>query len=168
MSLTLYRLGKQQYLGSPLLSEYGVGAALYGGRWNSPDPVSLRRRVIYASDTLAQATLEVVVHADSQVLRTAAHGYVRFHVDEAAVADLDLSGLPNTWNALPGTPASQMIGDQWFDEQVSPVLRVPSVILPLDVYGPGQSNYLINPLHPDTERTVRFGGVWPYRFDPRL
>lgn len=169
MSLILYRISKLQYAQSPDLPEHGFGAARFGGRWNSPDAGMVHdRRLIYASDTLAQAMLEVVVHAESRVLRSVPHTYIRFQVEEEFIADLDVAQLPTTWNAHPLTPATQVIGDQWFDEQVSPVLRLPSVILPLDVYGSGQSNYLINALHPDTGRAVKLLGHQPLPFDPRL
>lgn len=169
MSLILYRVSKLQYAQSPELTEHGFGAARFGGRWNSPDPTSqYNRRLIYASDTLAQAMLEVAVHVGSHVLQTVAHAYVRFQVDEAFVAHLDATQLPQTWNAHPETPATQVMGDQWFDEQVSPVLRVPSVILPLAVYGPAQSNYLINTHHPAIDQAVKLLDFKPFPVDPRL
>ncbi len=169
MTLTLYRISKLQYAQNTSLPEHGFGAARFGGRWNSPDPaLQANRRLIYASDTLAQAMLEVVVHVDSPVLQTVPHAFVRFEVEPEAVVDLDLKQLPASWNHHPETPATQVIGDQWFDEQVSPVLRVPSVILPLAVYGQGQSNYLINSLHPDIPEAVRLIEHQPLPFDPRL
>ena len=71
MSLTIYRISKLQYAQSPELSEHGFGAARFGGRWNSADPaMQANRRIIYASDTLAQSMLEVVVHSESRVLQT--------------------------------------------------------------------------------------------------
>lgn len=165
----LYRVSKLQYARLSELPEHGFGAARFGGRWNSPDPaMQTNRRLIYTSATLAQAMLEVVVHVDSQVLRTVPHAYIRFQVAEEFIADLDTAQLPETWNAHPETPATQVIGDQWFDEGMSPVLRVPSVILPLAVYSPGQSNYLINTLHPEIGKAVQLLDVQSLPFDPRL
>lgn len=155
MTLTLHRISKLKYATLPTLEDSGQGAARYGGRWNSPDPaLQFDRRIIYASDTLAQATLEVIVHVDSQVLHTVTHGHVTLSVEPDAIADLPPEALPDTWNAQPETSATQVIGDEWFDDLVSPVLRVPSAILPLSVFVPGQFNYLINARHPDTRRTV--------------
>lgn len=169
MSLTIYRISKLQYAQSPELSEHGFGAARSGGRWNSADPaMQANRRIIYASDTLAQSMLEVVVHSESRVLQTVPHAYLLLQVEEEFIANLDTAQLPETWNAHPETPATQVIGDQWFDEQISPILRVPSVILPLAVYEPGQSNYLINTLHPDIAKAVRLLEFRPLPFDPRL
>lgn len=169
MSLTLYRIAKAQYAQSPDLPEHGVGAARFGGRWNSADPaLGFDRRIIYASDTLAQAMLEVLVHADPRVLRTVPHVFVRFQVESDAIAQLDVRNLPPTWNALPETAATQVIGDQWYDEGVSPVLRVPSAPLPLSIYGAGQSNYLLNARHPGVQRVVQLLSTEPLPFDARL
>lgn len=169
MSLTLYRISKLQYATSPELPEHGFGAARFGGRWNSADPtMQANRRLIYASDTLAQAMLEVVVHASSQVTQTVPHAYIRFEVQERFIAQLEVSQLPPQWNAHPESPATQVIGDQWFDEQVSPVLSVPSVILPLQVFSPGHRNYLINTLHPDIDEAVKLLEYQALPFDPRL
>lgn len=168
-SLTLHRIAKLQYAKLTELTEHGYGAARYGARWNSPDE-GLRwdRRIIYAADTLGQAMLEVIVHVDSDVLHSVAHGHVRFSVDETFIAELEVAQLPTSWNAHPASSATQVIGDQWFDELVSPVLRIPSVILPLSVYGSGHSNYLINARHPDTHRAVKLIGCDALPFDLRL
>ncbi|MCD0168106.1 RES family NAD+ phosphorylase [Deinococcus sp. 23YEL01] len=169
MSLTLHRISKLKYATLPTLDAHGLGAAQYGGRWNSPDPALQHdRRIIYTSDTLAQATLEVIVHVDSQVLHTVPHGHVTFQVDPDAIMDLSPGDLPATWNAQPETPATQVIGDEWYDLQASPVLRIPSAVLPLSVFVPGQANYLINTRHPQTAALVRLLGAVPLTFDPRL
>jgi len=169
LTLTLHRISKLQYATVARLEDHGIGAARYGGRWNSADP-SLKwdRRIIYTSDTLAQATLEVIVHVESRVLHTVPHGHVTFRVDPEAVIELAAGQLSVKWNVHPVSPASQVIGDEWYDLNVSPVLRVPSAILPLTVYGPGQANYLINTRHPEINRAVQQVCAVPLSFDPRL
>lgn len=169
MKLTLHRISNLQYATRPTLPEHGIGAARYGSRWNTPDPGQRHdRRIIFASDTLTQAMLEVIVHVDREVLHTVPHGHVTLQVDPGAIADLDLTQLPSTWNAHPETPATQVIGDEWYDLQASPVLRIPSAILPLYAYGPGHANYLINARHPDLERAVQLLSCHPLPMDPRL
>lgn len=169
MKLTLHRVSKLRYAQQDALDEHGYGAARYGSRWNSLDPdLRFNRRIVYASDTLAQAMLEVIVHVDGQVLHTVPHGHVLFEVDDAYLAELQPSELPSEWNAHPETAATQMIGDQWYDEQVSAVLRVPSAVLPVEDYGPSHANYLINALHPRIDEAVRLLAVRPLPFDPRL
>ena len=105
--LTLYRVSKAKYADS-LMS--GVGAARYGGHWNSPDPfVRWDRRLVYASSSLPLAMLEVLVHARSaDVFRTARYVYAELKVREAAdtVATLDPASLPADWDAVPETTAT--------------------------------------------------------------
>ncbi|MBZ9715399.1 RES family NAD+ phosphorylase [Deinococcus multiflagellatus] len=169
MTLTLHRVSKLQYATQPLLTDHGFGAAKFGGRYNSADPaLEVDRRIIYASDTLGQALLEVIVHVDSDVLQRVPHGHVTLAVDPDAIAELPASALPAHWNAHPLSPATQMIGDEWYDLGSSPVLRVPSVILPLTVYGPGQANYLINARHPEIASAVQLLRCEPLSVDPRL
>jgi len=169
VTLTLHRISKWKYATLPTLHEQGFGAARYGGRWNSADPEQEHdRRILYVSDTLALAMLEVVVHVDSQVLQTVQHGHVTLDVQPDAIIDLDLTALPASWNAHPPSAETQVIGDEWFDTRSSPVLRIPSAILPLTVYSPGQSNYLINASHPDIAQVVQLLGAQPLPFDPRL
>lgn len=169
MNLILHRVAKLRYASLPTFEEHGVGAARYGGRWNSPDPaLRFDRRIIYASDTLAQAMLEVIVHVDSQVLHSVAHGHVTFEVDYEFVVELSMDQLPPSWNAHPETPATQVIGDEWYDLGASAVLRIPSAVLPPHAYGPGHANYLIHTQHPDLARAVRLRGYQPLSFDPRL
>lgn len=169
MTLTLHRISKWKYATLPTLQDHGFGAARYGGRWNSADPeLEHDRRILYASDTLALAMLEVVVHVDSQVLRTVEHGHVTLEVQPDAIVDLDLTALLASWNAHPPSAETQVIGDEWFDTRSSPVLRIPSAVLPLTVFAPGHANYLINALHPDIAQAVRLVGAQRLPFDPRL
>ncbi len=169
MSLVLYRVCKWKYARAKNLNDHAYGAARFGGRWNSQDEaLRFDRRIIYAADTLAQAMLEVIVHSDRLALQLVAHAAIRFRVNENFVASLDISHLPDSWNAHPSTSASQVIGDEWFDTFVSPVLRVPSVILPVSMFGANHSNYLINIRHPEIKKAVTLLGAEPLQFDKRL
>jgi len=53
------------------------------------------------------------------------------------------------------------IGDRWVQERRSAVLALPSVISPSD------TNFLINPEHPDFKR-IRIAVPIDYDFDSRL
>jgi RES domain-containing protein len=133
----------------------GEGARLYGGRWNSPGVP-----VVYVAQSQSLAVLEVLVHLDAPALLKK---YVLLAVDFNAslVIDLDRSSLPKNWRSDPIPESVQAVGDQWVASGDSPVLRVPSVLVP------EESNFLLNPRHPD------FGGIrisrpQAFRFDPRL
>ena len=68
--------------------------------------------------------------------------------------------LPTDWRALPAPDSTHQIGEAWAGS--GPVaLLVPSVVLP------AESNYVLNPLHPDI-RSVDVGPPEPLDIDPRL
>ena len=114
----------------------------------------------YASESIALATLEVLVHLQaSAVLPSYALVTIRF--PESLVETLAPSRLPANWKQFPALPEVQAIGDQWIEEARSAVLRVPSVIIP------AAYNFLLNPVHPDFAQ-VLIDPPEPYEFDPRL
>ena len=126
--------------------------------------------MVYASGNLSLAMLELLVHIDdTETFRRTAHVYheVRFPVD--AVATLEAHDLPSGWNARPETRNSQAAGDEWIDSHQTPVLAVPSVIVPPDMrYDPLYMTYLINPNHPDYHSAVEIGGIRDLAWDTRL
>ena len=122
----------------------GEGARRAGGRWNS-----LGRPVVYMADSIALAVLENLVHMSSTDFPTN-------YVVVSAVIPEDLEILSLAEDAIP--PEG---GDEWFDSQASAVLRVSSVVVP------GESNFLLNPTHPDFERIV-VELARPFEFDARL
>ena len=60
--------------------------------------------------------------------------------------ELDVSTLPITWSAIPAGKGSIKIGAAWLTSLRSPILLVPSVIVP------EERAALINPLHPLARR----------------
>lgn len=99
----------------------------------------------------ALCSLEIFVHLPSYDLLK---GYSYFRVAfDAQVKD--------GWNDRPVSKISQSIGDQWVKEMQSPVLKVPSVIMP------DGNNYLININHPDFDK-IKIEDPVPLNFDPRL
>ena len=132
----------------------GEGAWLFGGRWNSRGT-----RVIYASGTKALATLESLVHLNPPVAFK--YAAISLEFDEALVEVVGISSLPSDWTGEPPPPSTKAIGDQWVRERRSAVLELPSVIVP------SESNYLLNPAHPDFKH-ISIGKSEPFVFDPRL
>ena len=133
------------------------GAAAYGGRWNSRG-----RRVLYCSESLALASMELLVHIQRNHVLKNLYNSIEIGFGETHVTALDLDYLPQGWDAMTVNPgAAQSIGDQWYDDSISLVLRVPSVVV-RESY-----NYLINMEHPDIA-TLVFGDLVPYQLDRRL
>ncbi len=149
MEVVAYRVVREKYLGSAF---DGEGARLYGGRWNSKC-VS----VVYTSDSLALCSLEIFVHLPSYTL-LADYVYISVGFDSDLVTE---AFLIDGWDERPISKISQTIGDQWIKEGLSPVLSVPSVIMPDGL------NFLININHPDFKK-IEIGKPQPLAFDPRF
>ena len=133
--MPLYRIADSRH---PIWD--GTGAAMVGGRWNSPG-----RPVIYASLSYACAMLEILVYANIGRI-PATHAYVVAKVpDGLTIERHDASSLSSGWDG--DDPAvARRFGDQWLREGRSAVLVVPSVVARLEC------NALINPLHADARR----------------
>ncbi|WP_234822425.1 RES family NAD+ phosphorylase [Rhodopseudomonas palustris] len=115
--------------------------------------------MVYLADHPSSAVLEMQVHMDReflpatyQLLRIAVPGDLEANV----IAPND---LPLDWaNRL---EASRQVGDNWLDHGTSPLLRVPSAIVPQ------ADNFLLNPAHPDAAQ-IAIAEVIRAPFDPRL
>jgi RES domain-containing protein len=132
----------------------GEGARLYGGRWN-------RKGVpmVYTSASLSLAVLEMLVQDDP--LRA---DYVAIQAaipDEVPVERVTEGELPADWRGLGARAELQEIGTNWARRLSSTVLEVPSAVVPVE------SNYLLNPLHPDFTK-IELGRPMPFGTDPRL
>lgn len=133
----------------------GEGARTHGGRWNSPGHAA-----VYAAATQSLAMLELLVHLGSADLLGS---FVVFELTFSAelVTPLDAKRLPKGWRAAPPPRAVQKLGDDWLARAASPVLRLPSAVVP------AECNYLLNPAHPRFA-AIRIGPAEPIAFDPRL
>jgi RES domain-containing protein len=116
----------------------GGGAAARPGRWNdSGEPV------VYCAPTIAMAVLETAAHIDDAGLP------LNKYLVEIAVPNpvwalrqqVPAASLPVTWDAVPAGRASVQVGSTWLASVSSPILLVPSVIVPEEEVA------LINPRH---------------------
>jgi RES domain-containing protein len=133
----------------------GEGSARYGGRWNSRNV-----RVIYVSEHQSTAALEVFIHNKPF---SPNEKYKAFHLQwpDGLTANFQLKKLPLNWRVTPPPAETKEIGDHWVQERRSAVLALPSAISPAD------TNFLLNPKHPDFKR-IRIHPPIDYDFDPRL
>ena len=133
----------------------GAGARRFGGRWNRPGEA-----VVYASESLSLAALELLVHLEWGALLR--HYVVcRVEFPESAVEDLPARRLPAHWRTSPPPTTLQEIGTRWLRARRSAVLRIPSAVIP------SENNFLLNPDHPSFSRFTR-SAPEPFDFDPRL
>jgi RES domain-containing protein len=131
----------------------GEGARLHGGRWNS-----IGIRVVYVSGSKSLAALETLVHLEMPVISCFVAIPVEFQSN--LIETLSPNRLPTDWNTEPASPAAQHIGDSWVKSCRSAILAVPSILT-------GETNYLLNPAHPNFKK-IRTGKPQPFTFDPRL
>jgi RES domain-containing protein len=128
----------------------GGGAAAHPGRWNDTG-----QNVLYAAPAISIAVLETAAHIDDGGLPLNRY-LLELEVPDdvwAAREELDVATLPITWAAIPAGHASVRVGSNWLLSLRSPILLVPSVVVP------EERNALINPNHAMskriTARTVR-------------
>ena len=136
----------------------GEGSRLYGGRWNSKGIA-----VVYVAATRSLAILEILVHMRNTQQTAPPVPYMLFPAsfDERLIEELPPSSLPPDWDLEPPTDSTKSIGDAWVSAASSPVLSVPSVIVP------EERNYVLNPNH-RLFGQIQLGSPVPCKFDPRL
>lgn len=133
----------------------GEGSRKRGSRWTRRG-----HRVVYASESLSLATLEILVHGVTH------HTLKKFVCIDAGIpkriiAEVGLNNLPSNWRDDPPPMELQEIGDEWMKTKSSCVLKVPSSIIP------NEFNFIINPDHPDFAK-VRIGDVSRWASHDRL
>lgn len=133
----------------------GGGAYRHGGRWNSQG-----RAVVYMSQSLSLCVLGNLVHmVKVPMMRNFKSIWV--DIPESLIHPLDEKDLPPSWEAIPAPEATKQIGNKWFDEKVSAVLKVPSTVVH------EEWNFVLNPAHPDFNK-LEIGEIRDFEFDERL
>jgi RES domain-containing protein len=134
----------------------GTGAALFGGRWNSPGSPAICGSLSYAC-----AMLEALAHSGIGRFPVN-HQFVVAEAPDASslVERRELVSLPSGWDDEDSAIA-RLLGDEWLASRRSVVLAVPSVVARLEF------NAIVNPAHPDFLR-LRVSTPEPVVWDRRL
>jgi RES domain-containing protein len=118
-------------------------------RWNAQGI-----KIGYSSENAALAVLEVLNHWESY---PSLSGYHLYHltIDEShiEIPDLDLDRLRDK-------TYTRAFGGKWIKEVRSPILRVPSILVP-------EYNYLFNPAHSSFFANAKLEPYGPYQYDDR-
>ncbi|HEV7242973.1 MAG TPA: RES family NAD+ phosphorylase [Thermoanaerobaculia bacterium] len=150
--ITAWRIVKREH--APNAFD-GEGAALNAGRWHSEGT-----RVVYTSQSISLATLEIIVH-----LRRRRHipeyMLIPCYFHEALVETLDAAALPKNWAATIAPTELRRFGDEWARNRVSAVMSVPSAVTQVEL------NYILNPEHPDFP-SIDLGEPRDFHMDVRL
>jgi RES domain-containing protein len=137
----------------------GEGGRLVDGRWH---PRGLP--VVYLAEHPALALLEHLVHLEID-LADLPDGYQLLEVelpDDLAIERITAEGLIALDPEWPrNAQLTQRLGGDWLRSRRSPLLGVPSVILPRS------TNFLLNPSHLDASRAAIASATRP-PYDHRL
>ena len=125
---------------------------LFGGRWNSKGV-----RMLYTSESLSLAALEVMAHLPGHKLSNLYCVELELP-DNLPVTEID--PLPDQWNHYPYSASTVALGDQ-FIKANGLCLKVPSAMIFTEY------NYLLNPAHDDFQR-VKLIDSRPLMLDQRL
>jgi len=127
-------------------------------RWNSAGVF-----IVYTAGSRALACLENVVHKGSADFVTP---FITMEIsipDDLKILEISIDDLPNDWSKSGdlGYRQCQPFGDSWVLKSESAVLKVPSAIVPKE------TNYLLNPNHPDFSK-ISIISEEPFTFDDRI
>ncbi len=151
--MVVWRVTRRAHAEQPLTGE---GARRFGGRWNH-----VGTSLVYTSATLSLAVLEYLVNLPISDLPEDLVSIQMRVPDDLARAELAIDDLPENWRTFPASEELKDIGSDWVREGTTPILSVPSVVIPNEL------NYLINPAHEEAKR-VKVVSVDPFALDVRL
>ena len=134
----------------------GEGSRRFGGRWTKKGVLA-----IYTSAYQSLAALEVLVHVTVTSIPDDFQLISLKVPDTAKTERLQVSDLPEGWQAYPAPDKLAELGTNWAKRGDSLLLQVPSVIIP------DESNFLINPMHEEA-RKIEIHAVRDFHFDKRI
>ena len=134
----------------------GAGGLRISARWHTEGSP-----VVYCAPNPATALLEVLVHSNIDLgeLPVTFRYFEIEAPDSLAIEDLDIGSLGQSWRT--DVKATRRAGDAWLRSARTPLLRVPSVIVP------ATWNTLLNPQHPHSGQ-VRVIRAHSHGLDTRL
>lgn len=149
--MEVFRISKVDYANK--LSSSGSA-----NRWNYDG-----QNVIYTGLSRSLSTLELIVHKGSVKPK------VEYKVMVISIADYDhllrqilISDLPTNWRNLSAYSDLQKIGSDWYENQETLILKIPSAVIP------NEYNFVINTEHPDFLDNVALIRTENYFWDIRL
>ncbi len=125
----VYRIGKTAFINDL----EGVGAKLYGGRWNH-----MGIPCIYTSESRALAVLEYLVNVTIQHIPKEL-SIATIEIDEKQLEIPLVKSLPQEWQTIPAPYSTKNFGTEILKRGV-PGIKIPSAVIHQEF------NYIINPL----------------------
>lgn len=151
--MVVWRVTRKAHAAQPM---NGEGARRHGGRWNH-----IGVAAVYASSSLSLAVLEYLVNLPISDLPPDLVSVQIRIPDNLPRREVPAKELPGNWRSFPALEQLKDIGTDWVREANTPVLVVPSVVIP------SEHNYLINPAHPLTQK-IDITSTEPFALDERF
>jgi RES domain-containing protein len=148
--MIVYRLATEMYK----TDLTGNGAKLFGGRWNSTGFA-----VLYTTENISLAVLEILVRADPYTIPLTYHLVTIEIPDNIQPLAIAQAKLKTAWKDDIGY--TQWMGDEFVKSNESLYLKVPSAIVD------PENNFILNPKHADLKK-VKIVAVKKFMFDKRL
>ncbi|RJQ47183.1 MAG: RES domain-containing protein [Nitrospiraceae bacterium] len=136
----------------------GEGARIGGGRWNH-----VGTPVVYVSETLSLAALELFVHFIRKDIELS-KSLLAIPVEIAKslkMEEVSVAALKPDWRTSPPANSTKDLGTEWVKRGATSILRVPSALIP-DEY-----NLVLNTTHADFMK-IKIGTPQPFSLDERM
>jgi len=148
--MKVFRISRDKY--AEKLTASGVP-----NRWNRDN-----QYVIYASGSRSLCTLEMVARRNS-IMQGPKYKMMIIDLPDAKkfYTEITLPPLLKNMPLIKGYHITQSIGNEWYEEQKSVILKVPSAIITQEY------NYVINTKHPDFIK-IKLVSNENYNWDERL
>jgi len=150
--MIVYRLSREKYA-SDLM---GTGVRINGGRWNSRG-----KSALYTAQNISLAKLEVTVHLNLDLIPD---DYCLITIEfpnEAEIKTIKVDELSLDWDTNPLSNSTQVIGDNFLNENKYLAFKVPSSIVHQEY------NFIINPNYPSFSK-VKIIKIEHFTFEDRL
>ncbi len=148
--MKVYRLTPKKYATD--LS--GMGAKLYGGRWNRVG-VSL----LYTSENLSLSVLENIVHINNPTFLPIFQA-ITIEIPDS-FQKYSTNDFPDNWHNQDGFESLRKLTDKFVDKKEFLAMKVPSAIIDVEY------NFLINPQH-SLFKEIKIINQQEFSFDQRL
>jgi len=149
----VYRILRKPFSKKPL---DGEGAYRFGGRWSS-----VGTRLAYTAEHLSLTMIEYFIHIDPDDPPKTLVAVTAEVPDSVSRTSIAPKRLPENWRQSPSPPELAEIGDRFVRDRRAAILIVPSAL------APAESNWLINPRHPEFSR-IRLHSVEAFEYDSRF
>jgi len=147
--MLVYKIVHKNYANT--LSSSGID-----GRWTSGG-----RKVIYCASSAALALLENMIRRQGVGFNDDFRTVVINIPASLQIEAVPVSALTPGWRDFRDYELCQQIGNKWYDAAASPILQVPSAILPQE------ANFVLSEIHPAFKK-IKITAVTNLLPDPRI